>query len=602
MQILQHLALLACLMREIEHNFAPFDAMRDLRTICNRTEHEGLSFLTITLPSFFDDILDGIENGSLGPTAFKSFKKRWGKPVLFSGLTDHMFDSNGILLNFDAVYLKYLRQICLLFKKVGMPCSNERVKKAYDAYVAVEENMHSEDLPEDLQTVCDFVVTTVFSGRITQDDIQPKPGPGAVFEKAKGNDKYRVRPIARSITEFFGDHAQYVNEVWCNIDSRDIEDQKYTSVRVIDVPKTLKTPRIIAIEPNWTMMYQQGLKEYLYPTIEGSALTGGHINFERQDINQNLALGASKTRDLATMDLSEASDRVSNHQVMCLFRRHRFLLDALQATRTGQALLPCGRELDLKKFASMGSAVCFPVEALMFYCASIAGILRSRKLPPDPKHIKTVSKEIWVYGDDIILPSSAYSVVSELFTSLGWKVNLKKSFYKGLFRESCGLDAYNGENITPTYLRTPLLPEHARESTGFTSLVETSNHLFENGYVQTSEFLIHFLQRHTRRGWNIYHVDKDTGGIGSLNPLYGRSKSVRWNKYLHRFEQKVPVLRAIKVEDHLEGHAALFKALTSNFIEDVEHLELSSVRRGTKIHHGWIPINEVFGLWPFLVG
>lgn len=600
MQILQHLALLAELLQEIEHNFAPFDAMRDLRTICNRAEHEGMSFLTITLPSFFDDVLDGISNGSLGPASFPNFKKRRGKPVLFSGLTDHMFDSNGVVLDFDARYLKHLRQICLLFKKVGMNCSKKRVDDAYATYVSIEENMHNEDLPEDFQTVCDYVVTTVFSGEITQNDIIPKPGPGAVFEMAKGNGKYRVRSIASSITEFFGDGAQYVNDIWCHIDTREISAEKYTATRVTDVPKTLKTPRIIAIEPCWTMMYQQGLKELLYSKLESHGLTKGHVNFRDQTINQNLALEASKTGCLATIDLSEASDRVSNTQVQCLFRRHRFLCDALQATRTGQANLPCGRELELKKFASMGSATCFPVEALIFFCASITGILRSRNLAPAPKNIRLCSKSVWVYGDDIILPPSTYNAVSELFTSLGWKVNLKKSFYKGFFRESCGLDAYKGEIITPIYLRTALLPERVRESSAFTSLVETSNLFFEGGYTRTSEFIITFLGRHAGRDRTLYHVDKDTGGIGSLNPRYGRSPKMRWNNDLHRIEQWALVLQPIEEKDHLEGHAALFKTLTHPNKEDGKNLEFSSVRRGTKIHHGWIPINEDFGLLALL--
>jgi hypothetical protein len=60
---------------------------------------------------------------------------------------------------------------------------------------------------------------------------------------------------------------------------------------------------------------------------------------------------------------------------------------------------------------------------------------------------------VYVYGDDIIVPSEWYHLAVEGLTLSGFAVNDAKSFYRGPFRESCGGDYLNGKDVVPVRLR-----------------------------------------------------------------------------------------------------------------------------------------------------
>lgn len=59
-------------------------AHRDMKTVSDRSNSEGLSFLTITLPTFAKDFEYCLEQGFVDNTVFLSFRKR-ESPCLFAG-------------------------------------------------------------------------------------------------------------------------------------------------------------------------------------------------------------------------------------------------------------------------------------------------------------------------------------------------------------------------------------------------------------------------------------------------------------------------------------------------------------------------------------
>jgi hypothetical protein len=61
-----------------------------------------------------------------------------------------------------------------------------------------------------------------------------------------------------------------------------------------------------------------------------------------------------------------------------------------------------------------------------------------------------------VYGDDIILPSTAYTLFAEMVDFYGFRINEGKSFYNSPFRESCGAHYHSGIDITPIYVKHKL--------------------------------------------------------------------------------------------------------------------------------------------------
>jgi len=57
----------------------------DLKNLRSRVEHEGLSFLTITLPALGKDFERSLASGRIEPTYFRSFGKYAKAPAFLRG-------------------------------------------------------------------------------------------------------------------------------------------------------------------------------------------------------------------------------------------------------------------------------------------------------------------------------------------------------------------------------------------------------------------------------------------------------------------------------------------------------------------------------------
>ena len=154
-----------------------------------------------------------------------------------------------------------------------------------------------------------------------------------------------------------------------------------------------------------------------------------------------MARRASLNLDHATIDLSEASDSVSWDLVEYVLHGTK-LLECLRNTLTEGVLMPDGATYKLRKFAPMGSALCFPVECLIFLGIALLACKRMAVRP-----------SVGVYGDDIIVPGEAEEEITFLLGHFGFLVNDKKSFwYNERFKESCGGEYFDGIDITPLYI------------------------------------------------------------------------------------------------------------------------------------------------------
>jgi hypothetical protein len=109
----------------------------------------------------------------------------------------------------------------------------------------------------------------------------------------------------------------------------------------------------------------------------------------------------------------------------------------------------------LKKFAPMGSAVTFPVQSIVYACVAVSAILFSTNRKVTSQTIEKAASLVSVFGDDILLPTTALSSLVSLLSYLGLKVNTDKTYGTGQFRESCGIDAFAGVDVTPVYLLNP---------------------------------------------------------------------------------------------------------------------------------------------------
>jgi hypothetical protein len=96
----------------------------------------------------------------------------------------------------------------------------------------------------------------------------------------------------------------------------------------------------------------------------------------------------------------------------------------------------------LEKFSSMGNGFTFELETLIF--AALAAAVSDL----------TLGENLFVYGDDIIVPTHASSNVLAVLRTFGFTPNTKKTFTSGSFRESCGGDYFLGYDVRSVFLKS----------------------------------------------------------------------------------------------------------------------------------------------------
>lgn len=235
------------------------------------------------------------------------------------------------------------------------------------------------------------------------------------------------------------------------------------------------------------MFMQQALMAEMKENFRIDSNARNFICFDSQIPNQVLAKEGSATGRLATLDLKEASDRVSNQLVRELFANFPHIGEAVQVVRSRKADVH-GKVIRLAKYASMGSALTFPLEAMVFCTLVFLGIEKALNRPLSQLDVKSMYGKVRVYGDDIVVPVEFVSAVIETLEHFGARVNRNKSFWNGKFRESCGADFYDGTSVDVVRVRR-VFPRSLRDGDEMESIVSLRNQLFELGYERTVDWL-----------------------------------------------------------------------------------------------------------------
>lgn len=574
---------------------------RDIKTVMMRTEQEGSSFLTITLPELCQAFERALDTGLLTPSMTPAFSwSRRGLPKFLQGFLGQVFSPGGKLRDDPSIEAIFcVRQILLLHKKILSDCTEGRNRKAMDSYRACENEVEaiSKDSGElsSFESVGRIVVAALLDGVPFGDpylELRPKHGPGATVEHIRGNRKYVLSRWHSRLEPHFP-YSEFGIAAIRNTDSADpyagvdfVEPCDEPPVRVVFVPKTQKTPRVIAIEPVCMQYMQQALSTFLVSRIEACKLTGGRVNFARQSVNQKLSLSSSSTREYATLDMKEASDRVSFEHVRRLFSVCPTLFEQIDACRSRRAALPNGEILTLAKFASMGSALCFPVESLAFFCAIVSIRIQERGLQPTARNVRIYARDVYVYGDDLVVPADEAPSICAGLEALGFLVNRRKSFWNGKFRESCGVDAYDGVNVTPTYIRHKL-PSDRRDASAVVSLVAAANQFYMTGFWRTARYLRATLEKVVGV---LPFLREGSQGLHWVD-FKNSTQFQRWNNTLMRYEIRTVVPSNPTRQDRLDGDPALLKCfgVIGTEANDREHLERSGVRGVLALKRRWVP-------------
>lgn len=574
---------------------------RDVKTLTSRVKDEGLSFLTITLANFGDDFFSSIERGNIDSTCFLGFKKHGRIPAFLRGIVSQVFDeSTGKLLDEpDILAIKHIRQISYMFKKLKMSCTHERNQRAIKKFIQDEVDLSVPISPENCKRFSDvcryiwdpYVYNLDIFDTIINDINVCRHGPGATAEGYSSNGKYAATTYHERLEPYFPYLGVYqtigahCGKELNNVTFMEREDEQ--PAKVVLVPKTLKTPRIIAIEPACMQYAQQGLASIIIKMIENNPLCSGHINFKDQSINQRLALKASSSRKYATLDLSSASDRVPYELALGMFASNDDMQQSLDASRSWRAKLPTGQVLTLKKFASMGSAVCFPIESMYFYTICIMAQLEFKHLPVTYHNIKRVMRDVFIYGDDIIVPVNSVAFTIAKLHMYHCKVGTTKSFWRSYFRESCGLDAYKNVNVTPIYIRNMPPDGKAVSADKVISWTKTSNQFYKAGYWRIADAMSTIVEKHIHADLPIVHEHSPALGKTSFQRMVSIH---RWGKRYHRPEIRALVAEAVYRKDPINNYHALTKSLTLCGSNTVERKRLErSARHGTaRLRYRWI--------------
>lgn len=579
---------------------------RDIITIEHRFKHEGHGFLTVTLPALCDAFDKGLSTGKFTcPSGLK--KVRGGEiPRLFSGILCEVFDlfTGTILSQPNLGVVKSMREICRCFKKLALDSDRveELDREAKSKFFGVED-LCKNGVQLDSRQI--NVLKAVRSHVLTKLDIflpselLPKHGPGAVVESVTTNQKWSVvLDSLDRVSEYgFGRLAACLKRLGMPERRRPTS----SSAKLVTVPKDSTSRRTITVEPCVNQFLQQGLNTYLRDSIKKDPVLRQCLSLTDQTKNQYLALKGSLTDRWATIDLSSASDLLTSSLVKLVFEDQSSFSELLFDVRSPE-VLDNGVAKKLEKFAGMGNATTFPVQSVVFAVVAICAILDCRHEWPTSRSVARTARRIRVYGDDIIVPTEYAQAVVGWLTASGLKVNLKKSFLKGPFKESCGVDAYLGVDVTPLYVRhlpsdlskrTPELIKH---------YVDLSNHAWMRGLYEFSNLLRQCAEE--ALGKPLPYVHSLSGAFG-LHTRREWSSVQRWSKVHHRFELRTYVLQSVYRKDEIDGYEALTKFFVSSEStedreprwydvlfpkeKDPKHLVRSPVRFKSRITQRWVP-------------
>lgn len=559
----------------------------DFKTVSGRVEEEGDSFLTITLPSFAKGFERSLEVGRVVPSALPGFRFRGGLPVFLRGFLEQIFNTEtGVVLDSASAQAVYaVRQMAGLCKKVELECAPHRVRAAYAKYIECEQQVRESDLELEPNHLVGFArlgrllyarVYTRADAEVADFGLQPRHGSGATANGLGGNAKYDCLQWTERLERVFPSSEYLLPNVrfYQRLDHLDLlEPGAEWPVKVTHVPKTMKTPRIIAEEPSYMMFMQQALWREFKAGLESDRYTRHLIGFTDQEPNRRMAREGSITGDLATLDLSEASDRVSSRLVRVLLANHPHLREAVFAARSTHARVPGYGVIPLAKFASMGSALCFPMEAMVFLTIVLLGIEAADNTKLSLEDIESLKGKVRIYGDDIIVPRKYARSVCNMLEAFGLKVNRDKSFWNGKFRESCGGDFFAGVDATPVRPSAPMPISHA-DATGVAAWVAFRNLAYMRGLERTcaalDSELVKVLQGH-------YPT------VGPNSPVLGRlshsgSEPERVDPKTHEFQVRGFVVRPKLRRNAVDGVGALMKYFLNAGdlpVTDKEHLEYS---------------------------
>jgi len=406
--------------------------------------------------------------------------------------------------------IKLLRTCLYACKKLEVAASIEAERSALKGFFDCDRELYAPDYN------WDFPTTILDRDRVQFDDtdpygsvlrqivhrftlpeldlstVYPSNGPGAVADSKKLSDKYQPDTYPRKLSSVFPPECFYRHDGGLN----DIETDMYVprvgadiSAKLACVPKTLNKPRIITVEATANVFLQKGLMRWYRESMP--SFLKHCYDTRSQEKSRDLVLSASKTGSHASVDLSAASDRLSLWTVERMFACSRSFLVGLAAARSSKVSCDAIQVADypIRKFAGMGNATTFPVQSTVYAILCIAAVLVTTGKKICYSSICAAARQVRVYGDDLIVPTESVPALFELLKYVQLVVNNDKTHTMGKFRESCGMDAYDGVDVSPFYLKSLTAPSWETRHGSLVSWVDVCNNAYVHNLFHLNTWL-----------------------------------------------------------------------------------------------------------------
>lgn len=390
----------------------------------------------------------------------------------------------------NEVAFKLLRQVLTVLKQVGLTKVKRLKMVAFDNWYEIEANWSQVSSPDDPEAEILHEWFPVWYEREAFEGTLPHHGTGQIADRAhldlgQGKTQYYEKYALLYHIPQLEQHMISLGFVDLSSPSSDMmawmlpydlmqnmrPNQWYDSCFVGWVPKSWKTFRTISEETACRMWWQQWVGEAVNNALrdvnEWDDEFGHHYSvmfqisehycITTEEWNRVLAKQGSENGSYATIDLSAASDTVGYKLVTNWFRK-TWLYFWIVGTRSKRARYINPHEegnvpnvVEQRKYAPMGSRLCFPIETFVFAAIAesvIRAITGKRSRPDDYK----------VFGDDIVIRVEFAAELIARLTELKFAVNTDKTFVKPIgdtFRESCGVEYLNGFDVKPIKLPKP---------------------------------------------------------------------------------------------------------------------------------------------------
>lgn len=214
------------------------------------------------------------------------------------------------------------------------------------------------------------------------------------------------------------------------------------AVKIVCVPKSYKTPRIIAEVSATRQFFLQAIRKAATEDIDRSKFAG-LIDLERQQTNQEWAFKGSAFGLYATIDLTSASDSIAVSLARQTFPPNYFR--AIERWNP-KMMMVNGSLYPRFIFQTSGNGSTFVMESILFLAVALAATEYEQKY-----HKKKLLKPR-TYGDDMLCDVRVYPTLICFLELLGFTVNADKSYGPGTsYRESCGAEYFDGIDISGKY-------------------------------------------------------------------------------------------------------------------------------------------------------